>query len=79
MSSGYFTAENLAEAEALLATDAAIWKKVLRYFYFAEGSKYDITYDIGMQTLALFREYGITVHYWEYSGWHQWSVWEQDF
>jgi uncharacterized repeat protein (TIGR02543 family) len=79
MSSGFFSQAKLDEAEALLETNAADIENNLRYFYFAEGTKYDITYDIGMQSLALFRNYGLTVHYWEFSGGHQWSVWKEDF
>jgi uncharacterized repeat protein (TIGR02543 family) len=79
MSSGFFSQAKMDEADAFLDTNDIDLEKSLRYFYFAEGTKYDITYDIGMQSLAIFRNHGLTVHYWEYSGGHQWSVWKEDF
>lgn len=79
MSSGYFSDDNYNEAAAKLETDAAAIEASMRYFYFAEGTKYDLTYESGMRALALFREHGLTVHYWEYPGGHQWTVWREDF
>lgn len=79
MSSGYFSGDNYDRAAAHLDTAAVEVEAGLRYFYFAEGSPYDLTYESGMIALSLFREHGLTVHYWEYSGGHQWSVWRKDF
>jgi uncharacterized repeat protein (TIGR02543 family) len=79
LSSGYFSVDNFNRAEAFLDTTAGKVEKSIRYFYFAEGTKYDLAYESGMQALSMFREKGLTVHYWEYSGGHQWSVWIQDF
>ena len=79
MSSGYFTEDNYNEARALLETDAVEMEQSIRYFYFAQGTKYDQTYEIGMVALHMFRDYGLTVHYWEFSGGHQWEVWREDF
>jgi uncharacterized repeat protein (TIGR02543 family) len=79
LSSGYFSQDDFTEAEDFLALHATDVEKSLRYFYFAQGSEYDITYESGMLALQMFRDNGLTVHYWEYSGGHQWSVWRQDF
>ncbi len=79
MSSGYFSDTYYNKAEALLKTDSAEVEASMRYFYFAEGTKYDLTYESGMRSMALFRKYGLTVHYWEYPGGHQWVVWREDF
>ena len=79
LSSGFFSQEYYDSAAAIIATDAALMEKNFRYFYFAQGTKYDLTYESGMQALKLFRDNGLTVHYWEYPGGHQWEVWKQDF
>jgi uncharacterized repeat protein (TIGR02543 family) len=79
LSSGYFSADLFNEAEAFLDTNAAKVEESLRYFYFAEGTSFDLAYESGMQALQMFREKGLTVHYWEYQGGHQWTVWREDF
>ena len=79
LSSGYFSDSYYNEADAFLATNAADVEESLRYFYLGEGTKYDLAYDYGIRALEMFRDYGLTVHYWEYSGGHQWTVWKEDF
>jgi uncharacterized repeat protein (TIGR02543 family) len=79
LSSGYFSSDNYDEAKAMLDTSAAEVEKSLRYFYFAEGTSFDLAYASGMEALKLFRDHGLTVHYWEFQGGHQWSVWKEDF
>ena len=79
LSSGYFSDNYYNDADAFLATNAADVEKSLRYFYLGEGTKYDLAYEYGMKAIAMFRGYGLTVHYWEYSGGHQWEVWRKDF
>jgi uncharacterized repeat protein (TIGR02543 family) len=81
LSSGWFTTETATydRAKSFLTAHAADMEKSIRYFYFAEGTSYDIAYNNGMATLKLFKDYNLTVHYWEYSGGHQWSVWKEDF
>jgi uncharacterized repeat protein (TIGR02543 family) len=79
LSSGYFAADGYDRAKTFLQTNAAAVEKNLRYFYFAEGTSYDLAYSSGMTALKLFRDNHLTVHYWEYSGGHQWSVWKEDF
>jgi uncharacterized repeat protein (TIGR02543 family) len=79
LSSGYFASENYDKAKTFVESNAAAMEKSIRYFYFAEGTSYDLAYSSGMQALKLFRDNNITVNYWEFQGGHQWSVWKEDF
>jgi len=79
LSSGYFASENYDKAKTFVEANAIDMEKSIRYFYFAEGTSYDLAYKSGMQALKLFRDNDITVHYWEFQGGHQWSVWKEDF
>lgn len=81
LSSGWFTSETSTydRARNFLAAHSADMEKSIRYIYFAEGTSYDIAYNNGLATLKLFRDYDLTVHYWEFSGGHQWTTWKEDF
>lgn len=81
LSSGWFTNETATynRARQFLEEHANDMEASIRYFYFAEGTETDIAYENGIATMNLFREYGLTVHYWEHSGGHSWSAWREDF
>ncbi|HEY9123837.1 MAG TPA: InlB B-repeat-containing protein [Bacteroidales bacterium] len=81
LSSGWFTNETATynRAKAFLSAHGKDMEKSIRYLYFSEGTSTDIAYNNGMATLKVLRDSGLTVHYWEHPGGHQWSAWREDF
>lgn len=81
LSSGWFTSETATyqKARTFLGTNSSDMEKSIRYLYFSEGTSSDIAYENGQATLKVFRDYDLTVHYWEHPGGHTWTAWKEDF